>query len=93
MQTIIGVDGSELGWEAVRQAVTLLSPTKDHIALYYAPPKLSVRGSKNSVEAIAQARASLAGAVFDEALDRPRLASAWRSGGHDGGMESTTLRR
>jgi len=68
MQTIIGVDGSELGWEAVRQGAALLSPTKDRIALYYAPPKLSARGSRASEEAIAQARASLASAVFDEAL-------------------------
>lgn len=68
MQAIIGVDGSDLGWEAVRRAATLLSPTKDRIALYYSPPKLSVRGSKTSVEAVAQARASLANAVFDEAL-------------------------
>jgi nucleotide-binding universal stress UspA family protein len=68
MQTIIGVDGSELGWEGVRQAATLLSAAKDRIALYYAPPKLSVKGAAASVEVIAQARASLANAVFDEAL-------------------------
>jgi nucleotide-binding universal stress UspA family protein len=68
MQAIIGVDGSDLGWEAVRRAATLLSPAKDRITLYYAPPKLSARGSRTSLEAIAQARASLADAVFDEAL-------------------------
>lgn len=68
MQAIIGVDGSEQGWEAMRQAAALLSPGKDRIALYYAPPKVSVRSSRPDLDVVAQARARLVDAVFDEAL-------------------------
>lgn len=70
MQTIVGVDGSEGGWEAVRQAAALLSPKNDRVALYYAPPKLSVRGARTSPEVIAQAQKGLTDAIFDEALTR-----------------------
>lgn len=38
MKVLIGVDGSANSFEAVRLAAKLLSPSKDSIALYYAPP-------------------------------------------------------
>ena len=44
MKALIGVDGSEGGWDALQQAATLLFPDRGHITLYYAPPKIHFSG-------------------------------------------------
>ncbi|MEX0587087.1 MAG: universal stress protein [Pirellulales bacterium] len=38
MRILIGVDGSEQGYQALAQAVSLMSPEKDELALCYSPP-------------------------------------------------------
>ena len=69
MKALIGVDGSEGAWAAVQQAAELL-PQQSELVLYYAPPKLHLRGTPASREFIDKAREGLAKAVFDEALKR-----------------------
>ena len=46
MKALIGVDGSEGGWDACQQAATLQFPDKGEIVLYYAPPKIHLSGAQ-----------------------------------------------
>jgi len=78
MKVLIGIDGSEGAFAALRKASRLLSAEKDQIAVYYAPPTVSVKakgGAKG--DAAARARDALSRAVFDQArsLLAPPLAA------------------
>lgn len=76
MRVLIGVDGSEGGWEGIYQASKLLSGDRDQIALYYSPPQIVFkRGVSPSDDMIERTRTSLADNVLDEALQR--LPAAW----------------
>jgi nucleotide-binding universal stress UspA family protein len=71
MRIFIAVDGSEGGWEALYQASRLVSPDRDKIALYYAPPQITFRrGAAPAQEVIERMRATLAEAVLSEAAAR-----------------------
>ncbi len=76
MRAIVGVDGSEGGWEAVRQTAAILSPEKDKVVFYYSPPKVKLSGARANAQLVAQARENLANAIFDEAS--LRLPDAFR---------------
>lgn len=69
MKVLIGVDGSEHGFAAVRQAGRLLAAGKDEIALYYSPPEIRVK-AKGSAQANASTRARevLVREVFDKSI-------------------------
>lgn len=67
MKALIAVDGSSGSQEAVRQAGQLLTPVQDTVALYYTPPTVSLRSSKETVKLAERAREALAEAVFADA--------------------------
>jgi nucleotide-binding universal stress UspA family protein len=70
MRVLIGIDGSEAGWEAIYQASRLVSD-KDDIALYYAPPQIVFqRGSGPTTHVIQRTQRSLAESVLNEAAQR-----------------------
>jgi nucleotide-binding universal stress UspA family protein len=78
MRVLIGVDGSEGGWEAVYQAARLISPDRDQVALYYAPPQIAFRRGRSPEQAVIdQARQGLAESVLGEAVQR--LPNVWRA--------------
>ena len=69
MRVLIGVDGSAGSKEAVRQVARLVSPDRDRVALYYAPPKVTATSVKTLPEsAVADSRGTLAESVFADAL-------------------------
>lgn len=71
MKVLVAVDGSEGGWEAVRQAGGLLRPERDSVAIYYSPPEVRFpRGAEPSSEVVERARKTIAEAVFAEAVER-----------------------
>lgn len=70
MRCLMAVDGSKGGYDAVKLAGGLLSPAADSVALYYSPPKVSLRataGAAANSAAINRARQALADAVFEKA--------------------------
>lgn len=68
MKVLIGVDGSDGSFEAVRQLGHLLSGDQDQVALYYTPPEVKVHADAESAAQMQErARAALAQAVFEEA--------------------------
>lgn len=77
MKVLIGVDGSEGGWEALRQASAMLTPAHDEIVLYYSPPHFPLRALHADRHLVEKMRESLAQAVFDEA--RGRLPATWQN--------------
>ncbi len=70
MKALIGVDGSEGGWDALQQAATLLFPDRGHITLYYAPPKIHFSGARAAPELAARTRENVAKAIFEQAIER-----------------------
>lgn len=78
MKILVGADGSDGSWEALRQATSLASAEQDRIVLYYAPPRVIVATRKSTPhDSTEHVRLSLANALFDEARRRlpARLAS------------------
>lgn len=73
MKVLIGVDGSENGFAAVRQAGRLLAADKDQVALYYSPPEIRVKAK--------DARELLVRGVLDQS--RAHLPDALRGGVHE----------
>jgi len=68
MQAIIGVDGSDGSWEAVRQAGAILSPEHDQVVLYYAPPRFQQRGELRPDQQLGpHAQERLTNDIFDQA--------------------------
>jgi len=68
MRVLIAVDGSDDGFEAVRQTARLVSPGKDQIALYYSLPNVHLDiESPNEAATANKVRGILAQAVFEEA--------------------------
>jgi nucleotide-binding universal stress UspA family protein len=67
MKAVIGVDGSETGWEALRQAGNLLTRFDDRVVLYYAPPRIKSALSPDVAE---RNQAALAESLFAEAKKR-----------------------
>ena len=67
MQVLIGIDGSPVGFEAIRQACRILSAPRDEITLYYSPPGLELIRSSASAT-VQRGRQALAQSVFDQAL-------------------------
>lgn len=61
MRVLIAVDGSEGGWEAIRQTAPLLSPGRDEVALFHSQPQ--VRFQSRDAAGVATA------AVGDEVLE------------------------
>jgi nucleotide-binding universal stress UspA family protein len=66
MKALIAVDGSTGGFEAVRQAGSLLTADRDSVVLYYSPPVITA-GDATGADVLERARGSLASVVFDEA--------------------------
>lgn len=68
MKVLIGVDGSAGARAALCQVGQWLSPERDQVALYYAPPQLKVRAAAGAPSDLPErARQALAEAIFDEA--------------------------
>lgn len=68
MKVLIGVDGSEGSFAAVRQTGRLLSAAADQVALYYSPPDLQRASPSAAAQAAAESVSqSLVRAVMDEA--------------------------
>jgi len=67
MKVLIGVDGSENGFAAVRQAGRLLAAGKDQVAFYYSPPEIRVKAKGSAqTNAAGRARDVLVRGVFDQ---------------------------
>jgi len=65
---LIAVDGSDDGFEAVRQAARLIKPGKDQVVLYYSVPQLRLETDSSTAPAIAgNVEQALARAVVEEA--------------------------
>lgn len=78
MRVLIGIDGSEGGWEAIYQVTRLLSGTRDDIALFCAPPRVAFRrGAAPAGNVVERTQQSIATSVLDEGLQR--LPAALRS--------------
>jgi nucleotide-binding universal stress UspA family protein len=77
MRVLVAVDGSPGSAEAVRQAGELTSPDKDQLAFYYSPVAVNFDKSGIDERLLSKAKASVAGAIFDDA--RTQLPEAWRS--------------
>ena len=67
MRVLIAIDGSQGGFEAVKQAAALLSPTQDQIVLYYSPPRMKNGAGTLEENFRDRAAGALANACFDEA--------------------------
>jgi nucleotide-binding universal stress UspA family protein len=67
MRVLIAVDGSSGAFEAIRQLVTVLSPGKDQVALYYSPPDVSASSALQQPEQKLQIRRAFADAILSEA--------------------------
>lgn len=78
MKVLIGVDGAEDGFAAVRQVGRLLAAERDQLAFYYTPPDLQSRDA--TPEVLARARRALAEGVFAES--REHLDAALAAGLH-----------
>lgn len=70
MKAVIGIDGSQGAWEAVRQAARLLGGPGDRALLYYAPPKVRLSGNASPPELRERTQALLSESVFAEAKKR-----------------------
>lgn len=67
MRVLIGVDGSDGAFSAVRFAGRLLSAARDEVTLYYTPPDIRhAAGADVRPEIIDRARRALADAVFEQ---------------------------
>jgi nucleotide-binding universal stress UspA family protein len=68
MKVLIATDGSECSFQAIHQVCRILSPARDEIVLYYAPPG----GDKTDLDSttIEQGRQELSGVIFDAAIKR-----------------------
>lgn len=77
MKAIIGLDGSEGSWEALRQAALWLSPDHDSVVVYHAPPKVKLSGRATAANLSERARVALADSIFNEA--RARLPETMRA--------------
>ena len=66
MRALIAIDGSDASFEAVRQAGLILSPQRDAITLYYAPPMLA-RTTLLDQAVFERGRQALAESVFGKA--------------------------
>ena len=68
MRVLIAIDGSDDGFEAVRQAALLVAPEKDEIALYYSVPDISVKAEPTpQCTTVDKMHGALAEAVFEKA--------------------------
>ncbi len=79
MRVLIAVDGSAGGFEAVRQAGQLLSPSADTLAFYYSPPGIKLDSGAADPRVMQRTRKYLADAVFEESrshLPEPLRAQA-----------------
>jgi nucleotide-binding universal stress UspA family protein len=71
MKVLVGIDGSEGGWEALRQAAWWITPQRDQLVAYYAPPRVKVAKRGGSPDDLTERmRLGVAHAVFDEARGR-----------------------
>jgi nucleotide-binding universal stress UspA family protein len=78
MNILIGIDGSDGGFEAVRQAARLAG-AGDQLTLYYSPPEVRLRsGSQLDPQLLQRSRAAMAEVVFEAA--RGRLPEPLRAG-------------
>ena len=67
MRVLIAIDGSPIGFEAIRQASRLLSADRDEITFYYSPPGVElIRSSMGST--VHRGRQAMAVTVFSQAL-------------------------
>jgi nucleotide-binding universal stress UspA family protein len=76
MKILVAVDGSPGSAEAVRQAARLSSPDRDQLAFYYSPVAVNFDKSGIDERLLDKAKASVAGAIFDDA--RTQLPDSWR---------------
>ncbi|MDC0936248.1 universal stress protein [Pirellulales bacterium] len=66
MKALCAIDGSAGSDEAIRQLGHLLSPERDSIVFYYAPPEIQVHGASRPDRAVVElASEALAEKVFD----------------------------
>ena len=63
MKALIGIDGSEGSFLALRQAAQLLSPERDQIGLYYSPPGGAATAGLDQV-VVERGTAAIADALF-----------------------------
>jgi nucleotide-binding universal stress UspA family protein len=71
MKLLIGVDGSNGSFEAIKLAVRLIDRTRDQIAFYYSPVEVPLKSDDDAGPEMRQrARQALADAVFAEARKR-----------------------
>ncbi len=71
MKLLIGVDGSNGSFEAVKLAARLVDRSRDQIAFYYSPIDAPLKsGQDTGPEMLQRARQALADAVFGEARKR-----------------------
>jgi nucleotide-binding universal stress UspA family protein len=75
MRILVAVDGSAGSAEAVRQAGRLSSPDNDQMAFYYSPVAVNFDKSGIDERLLEKAKASVAGAIFDDA--RSKLPEGW----------------
>ncbi|MBX3412764.1 MAG: universal stress protein [Pirellulales bacterium] len=82
MKVLIGVDGSDHSFAAVRQAGRLLAAGKDEVAFYYSPPEIRVKAKGSSPTAAAKhARDLLSSSVFEQS--RKHLPEPLRASVHE----------
>lgn len=67
MKVLIAVDGSVCSFEAIHLACRILSPSKDSIVLFYAPPNVPL-GPEVNIEAVEQGQTALANSILHESL-------------------------
>jgi nucleotide-binding universal stress UspA family protein len=67
MKALVGIDGSEGSFEAVRQSARLLNPAADSIVLYFSPPQVRASGSQVDPALLERGRNAIADVVFDAA--------------------------
>lgn len=78
MKVLIGVDGSEGGWEAIHQATLWLSPERDEIILYCAPPRVKLASRAAHIGSMTErTRQAMASSVIEEA--RSKLPEGFRT--------------
>lgn len=76
MKVLVGVDGSSNAFAAVAFAGRLLSPQRDELILFFAPPAMSFEDERLDIAVEARARSALSRDILDAALER--LPEEWR---------------
>ena len=76
MKVVVGVDGSDISFDAIIQACEILDPKRDRLALYFSPPHIR-RDIAVDYDVVGRGLADLSELILSRAVFH--LPAAWKS--------------